>query len=134
MYGVRACRTRTTPSGATEPEPILHFFWRATHHGVPLEERLPPSDFALYIDLLSGVANAVGDEHTLNCKGAAAFWNIYGSMQECVVARPRGGATWRLAPRSLRHAPCAWGVALWSAPVMASCCLTRGVTCAGGAR
>jgi len=82
MYGVRACRTRTTPSGATEPEPILHFFWRATHHGVPLEERLPPSDFALYIDLLSGVANAVGDEHTLNCKGAAAFWNIYGSMQE----------------------------------------------------
>jgi hypothetical protein len=69
LYGVRAGRTRDTSDGVTEAEPLLHFFWRATHHGVPLEDRLPAADFDFYLDLLTGVATAVGDEHTLNTKG-----------------------------------------------------------------
>jgi len=81
LYGVRACRTRETADGAIEVEPILHFFWRATHHGVPVEDRMPSSDFDFYLDLLASVAFAVGEEHTLKTK-AAAFWNIFGSMQE----------------------------------------------------
>jgi len=82
LYGVRAGRMRTAADGSTEPEPVLHYFWRATHHGVPFEERLPPADFDFFIDLLSAVASAVGEEHTLKCKGTGAFWNLYGSMHE----------------------------------------------------
>jgi len=81
LYGVRAGRTRDTSDGVTEAEPLLHFFWRATHHGVPLEDRLPAADFDFYLDLLTGVATAVGDEHTLNTKGSA-FWHLLGSMHE----------------------------------------------------
>lgn len=81
LYGVRAGRHRENADGVVEPEPILHFFWRATHHGVPLEDRLPQSEFDFYLDLLVATATAVGEEHTLNTKGSA-FWNLYGSMHE----------------------------------------------------
>jgi hypothetical protein len=69
LYGVRAGRHRENADGTLEPEPILYFFWRATHHGVPLEDRLPTADFDMYIDLLAAVGTAVGEEHTLNTKG-----------------------------------------------------------------
>jgi hypothetical protein len=81
FYGVRAERFRQTPEGRQEDEPLLYFFWRATHHGVPLEERLPASELAFYMDLLSVTAKCVSEEHTLNCKGGA-FWNHLGTMQE----------------------------------------------------
>ena len=81
LYGVRAERMRKTADDKTEIEPILHFFWRASHHGVPTDDRLPQEDFDFYIDLLATVAKAVGDEHTLKMKGGA-FWNVLGSMNE----------------------------------------------------
>lgn len=81
LYGVRACRRRETAAGTQEIEPMVWIFWCATHHGVPLEDRMSHSHFDFYLDLLAAVAKAVGEEHTLNTKGGA-FWNLFGSMQE----------------------------------------------------
>ena len=45
LYGIRACRRRLAEAdGAEEPEPIVYTFWQATHHGVPLENRLPTTE------------------------------------------------------------------------------------------
>jgi len=84
LYGVRECRFRKTAKGEDEDEPLLYFFWRASHHGVPLAERLPIEDFEFYIDLLAMVAKTCSEEHTLNLKGGA-FWNLLGSMVEIQV-------------------------------------------------
>ena len=78
---MRAERFRQTADGKLEDEPLVYFFWRATHHGVPMEERLPAVELAFYMDLLAATAKAVSEEHTLNCKGGA-FWNNLGTMSE----------------------------------------------------
>jgi len=82
LYGVRAERSRKNAKGEMEHEPLLMPFWRATHHGVPLEERMPNEDFDFYLDLLGVVAKTVGEEHTLKMPGIGAFWNLLGSMAE----------------------------------------------------
>ena len=82
LFGTRACRTRESADGTLEAEPIVYTFWRATHHGVPLEDRMAASDFDFYLDLLACVAEKVGEEHTLKMKGVGAFWNLFGSMNE----------------------------------------------------
>jgi len=84
LYGVRAERYRLTAKGDKEAEPLLFTFWRATHHGVPFEDRMPSTDFDFYIDLLGMVAKTVGKEHTLtqHCASVGAFWNLLGSMTE----------------------------------------------------
>ena len=81
LYGVRAERFRKTANDETEPEPLLMPFWRAAHHGVPLEDRMHADEFDLYLDVLGATAKTVGEEHTLNTKGGA-FWNMLGSMAE----------------------------------------------------
>ena len=81
FYGVRAGRFRTNAKGESEDEPLLYFFWTACHHGVPMDERLPPEDLDLYVALLAMTAKCVGDEHTLNVK-EGAFWNMIGTMAE----------------------------------------------------
>jgi len=85
LYGVRAERTRRSSEAEDAPreiEPLLTPFWRATHHGVPFEERMPASDFDFYLDLLGLVAKTVGEEHTLKMPGIGAFWHLLGSMAE----------------------------------------------------
>ena len=82
LYGVRAERYRKNAEGNQEFEPLLMPFWRATHHGVPLEERMRHEDFEFYLDLISCVAKTVGEEHTLQLKSIGAFWNMLGSMAE----------------------------------------------------
>ena len=60
LFGVRACRSRDAGDGPLEPEPIVYPFWRATHHGVPPEDRMPHAEFDVYMDLLAMVAQKVG--------------------------------------------------------------------------
>ena len=81
LFGVRASRSREAADGSFEAEPIVYPFWRATHHGVPPEDRMAFGDFDFYIDLLGCVATKVGEEHTLKLKGVGAFWNLFGSSK-----------------------------------------------------
>jgi len=81
LYGVRKNRYRTKQSGEEEEEPIIHFFWQVSHHGVPGEQRIYADDFDFYIDLLGVIGDYVGTDHTLKMKGGA-FWNMLGSMNE----------------------------------------------------
>jgi len=81
LYGVRKNRFRTRHDGTEEEEPLLHFFWQASHHGVPPEKHIHADDFDFYIDLLGHCADYVGTDHTLKMKGGA-FWNMLGSMTE----------------------------------------------------
>ena len=67
-----------------EEEPLLYFFWQASHHGVPFESHVHADDFDFYMDVLGTVAEVVGAEHTLAMKGGA-FWNMLGSMQEILL-------------------------------------------------
>jgi len=83
LYGVRAERFRKSVKGVDEPEPMLHFFWQACHHGVPMGERRSADDFNVYLDLLAMVARCVSEDHRMeSVAGAGAFWNLVGSMAE----------------------------------------------------
>jgi hypothetical protein len=102
LYGVRKQRSRTNAKGVEEDEPLLYFFWQASHHGVPEPDRVHADDFDFYIDLLSAVADTVSHEHTLKMKGGA-FWNMLGSMAE--IELPVFVLLNTLAKFCLRHSP-----------------------------
>ena len=83
LYGVRAARHRQAADASQEPEPLLHFFWQASWHGVPYPERRSAEDFDAYLDLLALTAKCVSDDHRIeNVAGIGAFWNLLGSMHE----------------------------------------------------
>ncbi|KAL1529932.1 hypothetical protein AB1Y20_000860 [Prymnesium parvum] len=84
LYGTRAHRYRAGPGKKKEPEPQIHFFWRACQLGVPREMWIVKEDFNFYVELVGAVATCVGNDHTLQTK-TTSFWAIFGTLVELEV-------------------------------------------------
>ena len=86
-YGMRkTARWRRThePEDGREPEPIIHFFWRASQLGVPSNQIVGSEDIDFFCELLGAVADKVGSDHTLKLR-SGAFWSAVGTACELVI-------------------------------------------------
>ena len=88
----KMARWRRTASGSgREPDPIMHFFWRASQLGVPPDQAVGSQDLDFFCELLGHVADKVGSDVSLNMKGSGAFWKLArrGSQLNVMRAQPR---------------------------------------------
>ena len=85
-YGLRVARWRrlSEDEHGREPEPILHFFWRASQLGVPSSLVAGNEDIDFFCELLGAVADLVGNDRMLDMS-AAAFWSAVGAAVELVL-------------------------------------------------
>ena len=82
----KMARWRRTASGSgREPDPIMHFFWRASQLGVPPDQAVGSQDLDFFCELLGHVADKVGSDVSLNMKGSGAFWAAAGMAVELVI-------------------------------------------------
>ena len=75
---------RTSIGGRREPEPIMHFFWRASQLGVPADQSVGSEDIDFFCELLGHVADQVGSDLALNMRDTT-FWSAAGMAVELVL-------------------------------------------------
>ena len=102
-YGLRVARWRrlSEDEHGREPEPILHFFWRASQLGVPSSLVAGNEDIDFFCELLGAVADLVGNDRMLDMS-AAAFWSAVGAAVELVLPLdPDGGTAQGVRPLAI---------------------------------
>ena len=62
-------RTRKGAHHRREPEPLLHFFWRAAALGVPEAERASMDELNFYLALLHALEAVVAKDHRAGIPG-----------------------------------------------------------------